>query len=165
MPPFLTISSAGPGMITIGGTSTAGDGTYLQGSDVSITTVDGDLGITGSTASTNSSNVGVRIVGQVSISYDYPVMVNGRYLMSPSPIPAFDNTKMHMMPALQLFGAGREKRIYAIPPYTAVHSLDFDDHPFRATRAPQCCGLCGGGRAGAARLLFRFTCRPARADC
>jgi alpha-D-ribose 1-methylphosphonate 5-phosphate C-P lyase len=81
--------------------------------------------------------------GQVSISYDYPVMVNGRYLMSPSPIPAFDNPKMHMMPALQLFGAGREKRIYAIPPYTTVHSLDFDDHPFRATRAPQCCGLCG----------------------
>ena len=58
--------------------------------------------------------------GHVSISYDYPVMVNGRYLMSPSPIPAFDNPKLHMMPALQLFGAGREKRIYAVPPYTAV---------------------------------------------
>ena len=70
--------------------------------------------------------------GQVSISYDYPVMVNRRYLMAPSPIPAFDNPKMHMMPALQLFGAGREKRIYAIPPYTEVRSLDFDDHPFRA---------------------------------
>ena len=81
--------------------------------------------------------------GQVSISYDYPVMVNRRYLMSPSPIPAFDNPKMHMMPALQLFGAGREKRIYAIPPYTEVRSLDFDDHPFRAIRAPHACGLCG----------------------
>ncbi len=56
--------------------------------------------------------------GQISISYDYPVMVNERYLMSPSPIPAFDNPKMDMMPALQLFGAGREKRIYAIPPWT-----------------------------------------------
>jgi alpha-D-ribose 1-methylphosphonate 5-phosphate C-P lyase len=81
--------------------------------------------------------------GQVSISYDYPVMVNHRYLMAPSPIPAFDNPKMHMMPALQLFGAGREKRIYAVPPYTDVRSLDFDDHPFRTTRVPQCCGLCG----------------------
>jgi alpha-D-ribose 1-methylphosphonate 5-phosphate C-P lyase len=81
--------------------------------------------------------------GHVSISYDYPVMVNGRYLMSPSPIPAFDNPKMHMMPALQLFGAGREKRIYAVPPYTEVRSLDFEDHPFRTTRAPHCCGLCG----------------------
>jgi alpha-D-ribose 1-methylphosphonate 5-phosphate C-P lyase len=80
---------------------------------------------------------------QVSISYDYPVMVNFRYLMAPSPIPAFDNPKMHMMPALQLFGAGREKRIYAVPPYTDVRSLDFDDFPFRTTRAPQCCGLCG----------------------
>ena len=76
--------------------------------------------------------------GHVAISYDYPVMVNGRYLMAPSPIPAFDNPKMHMMPALQLFGAGREKRIYAVPPYTEVQSLDFDDHPFRlrARRTP-----------------------------
>jgi alpha-D-ribose 1-methylphosphonate 5-phosphate C-P lyase len=81
--------------------------------------------------------------GQVSISYDYPVMVAGRYLMSPSPIPAFDNPKLHQMPALQLFGAGREKRIYAIPPYTDVYSLDFDDHPFRTTRAPHRCELCG----------------------
>ena len=29
--------------------------------------------------------------GQISISYDYPVLVNQRYLMSPSPLPAFDN--------------------------------------------------------------------------
>ena len=63
-------------------------------------------------------------------------MVNGRYLMSPSPIPAFDNPKLHRMPALQLFGAGREKRIYAIPPYTEVRSLDFEDHPFQPRRAP-----------------------------
>ena len=81
--------------------------------------------------------------GEVSISYDYPVMVAHRYLMAPSPIPAFDNPKMHMMPALQLFGAGREKRLYAVPPYTHVASLDFDDHPFRTTRAPGRCGLCG----------------------
>ncbi len=81
--------------------------------------------------------------GHVSISYDYPVMVNRRYLMSPSPIPAFDNPKLHMMPALQLFGAGREKRIYAVPPYTDVRSLDFADHPFRPSRAPAVCALCG----------------------
>src|SRR5208282_5552913 len=82
-------------------------------------------------------------LGQISISYDYPVMVNGRYLMSPSPIPAFDNPKMHRMAALQLFGAGREKRIYAIPPWAEVRSLDFDDHPFRPINAHQACGLCG----------------------
>ena len=81
--------------------------------------------------------------GQISISYDYPVLVNQRYLMSPSPIPAFDNPKMHRMPALQLFGAGREKRIYAVPPWTEVRSLDFDDHPFRAINALEPCGLCG----------------------
>ncbi|MDE2581202.1 MAG: alpha-D-ribose 1-methylphosphonate 5-phosphate C-P-lyase PhnJ [Rhodospirillales bacterium] len=81
--------------------------------------------------------------GQVAISYDYPVMVNHRYLTSPSPIPAFDNPKLHRMPALQLFGAGREKRIYAIPPYTDVRSLDFEDHPFRPHRAQAACALCG----------------------
>jgi alpha-D-ribose 1-methylphosphonate 5-phosphate C-P lyase len=70
-------------------------------------------------------------------------MVNHRYLSSPSPIPKFDNPKMHMNPALQLFGAGRERRIYAIPPYTAVRSLDFDDHPFEVQKWQHACALCG----------------------
>ena len=82
-------------------------------------------------------------LGHIAKAYDYPVMVNGRYLMSPSPIPAFDNPKMHQMAALQLFGAGREKRIYAVPPYTPVRSLDFEDHPFRPIRAPHACAICG----------------------
>ena len=81
--------------------------------------------------------------GHIATSYDYPVIVAGRYLTAPSPIPAFDNPKMHRMAALQLFGAGREKRIYAIPPYTEVRSLDFEDHPFRPGRAPHACELCG----------------------
>jgi alpha-D-ribose 1-methylphosphonate 5-phosphate C-P lyase len=81
--------------------------------------------------------------GHIATTYDYPVMVNGRYLMAPSPIPKFDNPKMHMNPALQLFGAGREKRIYAVPPYTAVESLGFDDHPFEVQRWDQPCALCG----------------------
>ena len=82
-------------------------------------------------------------LGHVAISFDYPVMVHDRYLMSPSPIPAFDTLKMDRNPALQLFGAGREKRIYAIPPYTRVRPLDFEDHPFRLARAPHSCALCG----------------------
>lgn len=81
--------------------------------------------------------------GRVALSYDYPVMVQERYLMSPSPIPAFDNPKLSMNPALQLFGAGREKRIYALPPYTQVHSLDFEDHPFHPGRADATCAICG----------------------
>jgi alpha-D-ribose 1-methylphosphonate 5-phosphate C-P lyase len=81
--------------------------------------------------------------GRIAHTYDYPVMVNGRYLMSPSPTPKFDNPKMHMNPALQLFGAGREKRIYAVPPYTRVESLAFDDHPFEPQRWDARCALCG----------------------
>ncbi|MBP8308014.1 MAG: alpha-D-ribose 1-methylphosphonate 5-phosphate C-P-lyase PhnJ, partial [Burkholderiaceae bacterium] len=41
------------------------------------------------------------------------------------------------------FGAGREKRLYAVPPYTPVHSLAFEDHPFEVQRWEQTCGLCG----------------------
>jgi alpha-D-ribose 1-methylphosphonate 5-phosphate C-P lyase len=82
-------------------------------------------------------------LGHIATNYAYPVMVNGRYLMSPTPIPKFDNPKMHGNPAIQLFGAGREKRIYAIPPYTSVRSLDFDDHPFQVQRWSARCKLCG----------------------
>jgi alpha-D-ribose 1-methylphosphonate 5-phosphate C-P lyase len=85
--------------------------------------------------------------GRVTTAYDYPVLVNGRYLMRPSPIPKFDNPKMDMNPALQLFGAGREKRIYAVPPYTSVKSLDFADHPFTVERWDQRCAICGSGES------------------
>ncbi len=81
--------------------------------------------------------------GHIATAYDYPVMVNDRYIMSPSPIPKFDNPKMHMNPALQLFGAGREKRIYAVPPYTPVESLGFEDHPFEIESWDAPCALCG----------------------
>jgi alpha-D-ribose 1-methylphosphonate 5-phosphate C-P lyase len=81
--------------------------------------------------------------GRIDSTYDHPVLVNGRYVMAPSPIPSFDNPRMHRMPALQLFGAGREKRLYAVPPYTDVKSLDFDDHPFRVEPQGHACALCG----------------------
>src|SRR3979409_554685 len=72
-----------------------------------------------------------------------PVTVNALYGRAPSPTPKFDNPKMDNCPALQLFGAGREKRIYAIPPHTAVVSLDFEDHPFTRYRFDAPCALCG----------------------
>ena len=85
--------------------------------------------------------------GRVTTSYDYPVQVDDRYIMSPSPIPKFDNPKMDKMPALQLFGAGREKRIYAVPPFTKVKSLDFDDHPFTIESWEESCALCGSSNS------------------
>jgi alpha-D-ribose 1-methylphosphonate 5-phosphate C-P lyase len=81
--------------------------------------------------------------GRIATTYAYPVLVEGRYVMDPSPIPKFDNPKMHQSEALQLFGAGREKRIYAIPPYSDVKSLDFDDHPFTIQTFEKPCALCG----------------------
>jgi len=81
--------------------------------------------------------------GHVEAAYDYPVVVNDRYLMRPSPIPKFDNPKLDRSPALLLFGAGREKRIYAVPPHTPVKSLDFDDYPFTVETWGEPCALCG----------------------
>ncbi|NVO27257.1 alpha-D-ribose 1-methylphosphonate 5-phosphate C-P-lyase PhnJ [Donghicola sp. C2-DW-16] len=83
--------------------------------------------------------------GAIATSYAYPVQVEGHYVMDPSPIPKFDNPKLGDNAAIQLFGAGREQRIYALPPYTRVVSLDFEDHPFEPTKADHSCDLCGAG--------------------
>ncbi len=68
--------------------------------------------------------------GRVTRYAGYPVMVNHRHVMAPSPIPKWDIPKLHMAPHLSLFGAGREKRIYAVPPLTSVVPLSFEDYPF-----------------------------------
>ena len=81
--------------------------------------------------------------GHIATSYAYPMAIEGRYMMDPSPIPKFDNPKVNKSAALQLFGAGREARIYAIPPYTQALSLDFDDYPFDPSTADAACALCG----------------------
>lgn len=67
---------------------------------------------------------------EITISNRYPARVNGRYVIDPSPIPRWDLPKLNRSPALHLFGAGREKRIYAVPPLTTVEPLSFADVPF-----------------------------------
>lgn len=75
---------------------------------------------------------------------NYPVIVHERYMMAPSPIPRWDNGKLHRADHLTLFGAGREKKIYAIPPYTNVVSLQFDDYVFEPENFHgHACRLCG----------------------
>lgn len=66
--------------------------------------------------------------GKTATDADHPVLVHDRYVMAPSPIPRFDNAKMDHSKALILLGAGREKKIYAVPPYTKVTSLAFEDY-------------------------------------
>lgn len=75
---------------------------------------------------------------------DHPVKVNGRYIMAPSPIPRFDNMKLNKSKHLTLFGAGREKKIYAVPPYTTIEPLDFEDYPFVVEDfSGKFCSRCG----------------------
>jgi alpha-D-ribose 1-methylphosphonate 5-phosphate C-P lyase len=85
--------------------------------------------------------------GKMTSGADHPVLVNDRYVMAPSPIPRFDNPKLDQSPALILLGAGREKKIYAVPPYTRVTSLDFADIPFAPEDfSGKRCRLCGSDR-------------------
>jgi alpha-D-ribose 1-methylphosphonate 5-phosphate C-P lyase len=82
--------------------------------------------------------------GNMSTGADHPVLVHDRYVMAPSPIPRFDNPKMNYSKALILLGAGREKKVYAVPPYTKVKSLCFEDYPFEVEEVQnKKCRLCG----------------------
>lgn len=82
--------------------------------------------------------------GDLRIASQYPVIVNHRYMMDTTPIPRWDVPKLHMAETLYLFGAGREKRIYAVPPHTPVEPLQFEDYPFRTEYRPgQRCARCG----------------------
>lgn len=68
---------------------------------------------------------------EITISHRYPTRIAGHYVIDPSPIPRYDLRKLHHSRALVLLGAGREKKIYAVPPYTVAEPLVFDDIPFR----------------------------------
>jgi alpha-D-ribose 1-methylphosphonate 5-phosphate C-P lyase len=82
--------------------------------------------------------------GDVEISSQYPVLVENRYVMDTSPIPRYDVPRLDQAETLYLFGAGREKRVYAIPPYTTVVPLQFEDYPFKTEHnAAQRCERCG----------------------
>ncbi|MEM9338350.1 MAG: alpha-D-ribose 1-methylphosphonate 5-phosphate C-P-lyase PhnJ [Bacteroidota bacterium] len=69
--------------------------------------------------------------GDIMRGAGYPVKVNGRYVMSPSPIPRWDIPNLNQAECLYLFGAGREKRLYAVPPHTDVAPLEFEDVKFK----------------------------------
>jgi alpha-D-ribose 1-methylphosphonate 5-phosphate C-P lyase len=81
--------------------------------------------------------------GEIQIGAAYPVLVDGRYLMSPSPIPRWDTPKLDDADTLFVFAAGREARIYAVPPHTDVEPLAFEDRSFQVERFPEPCRFCG----------------------
>jgi alpha-D-ribose 1-methylphosphonate 5-phosphate C-P lyase len=68
---------------------------------------------------------------EITLSHRYPTFIHGHYIIDPSPIPRWDVPKLHQSPWLNLFAAGREKKIYAVPPYTDARPLEFEDVRFR----------------------------------
>ncbi|MFN5929073.1 MAG: alpha-D-ribose 1-methylphosphonate 5-phosphate C-P-lyase PhnJ [Roseiflexaceae bacterium] len=82
--------------------------------------------------------------GDLRIATQYPVIVAGRYMMDTTPIPRWDVMRLHNADTLFLFGAGREKRIYAVPPHTTIEPLQFEDFRFTTEYTPdQVCHRCG----------------------
>jgi alpha-D-ribose 1-methylphosphonate 5-phosphate C-P lyase len=77
--------------------------------------------------------------GVITRTTGYPCLVDGRYVIATTPIPRWDVPPLHQAKFLSLFGAGREKRIYAIPPYTDVEPLTFDDVPFEVEEVSEPC--------------------------
>lgn len=86
--------------------------------------------------------------GVITRTTGYPCLVGGRYVMATSPIPRWDIPALHQASNLALFGAGREKRVYAIPPHTDVEPLTFDDVAFEVEAVEHAC-RCGLVRPGA----------------
>ncbi|MBV8082457.1 MAG: alpha-D-ribose 1-methylphosphonate 5-phosphate C-P-lyase PhnJ [Candidatus Eremiobacteraeota bacterium] len=82
-------------------------------------------------------------LGRSSFASAHPVEVEDRYIMTPSPIPRHDCPRLNDAPFISLFGAGREAIVYAVPPYTKVRPLSFEDRPFEIERFATGCALCG----------------------
>ena len=82
--------------------------------------------------------------GVITQTTGYPCLVNDRYVIATTPIPRWDIPKLDHSPFLTLFGAGREKRIYAVPPFTKVEPLTFEDVPFEVEKTEGAtCSQCG----------------------
>jgi alpha-D-ribose 1-methylphosphonate 5-phosphate C-P lyase len=90
---------------------------------------------------------------EITISHRYPTRIAGHFVIDPSPIPRYDLPKLHRSKALVLLGAGREKKIYAVPPYTVSEPLAFEDIPFRVedfrdeNGERRCCERCGSAES------------------
>ena len=80
--------------------------------------------------------------GETALGYDHPMIIEDGVMMSPSPVPAQDNKRIAHSPAIQIFGAARERRLYALPAYTSAQSLQFDDLAFTMRHSAHHCSIC-----------------------
>jgi alpha-D-ribose 1-methylphosphonate 5-phosphate C-P lyase len=90
---------------------------------------------------------------------DHPVLVAGRTLMSPSPIPRYDVLRLDRRVHPILLGAGRRARVTAIPPHTPVVPLSFDDRPLAPEAAGGPCELCSSSTSYRVPTTSRYELR------
>ena len=100
--------------------------------------------------------------GQIATTYDYPVMVNGRYLMDPSPIPEFDNPKMHRIAgAAAVRRRPREAHLRRAALHRGASASTSRTIRSRCRRFDQPCALCGADDVYLDEVVTR---RPRRPD-
>jgi len=101
--------------------------------------------------------------GSISLTSGYPCRVNESYIMSPSPLPRWDLPLLDGAEHLTLLGAGREKRVYAVPPHTSVRPLEFDDMPFAVEDfSGMVCARCGSSGTFLDEIYDEKTGEPSR---
>jgi alpha-D-ribose 1-methylphosphonate 5-phosphate C-P lyase len=80
---------------------------------------------------------------RIAKTYDYPVLVNSHYIMSPARFPKFDNPKLDRNPRCSSSAPGANAASTRCRRIRRVKSLDFDDHPFHVESWDRPCALCG----------------------
>lgn len=101
--------------------------------------------------------------GSISLTSGYPCRVNETYIMSPSPLPRWDLPLLNDAEHLTLLGAGREKRVYAVPPHTSVRPLEFADMPFAVEDfSGMVCARCGSSGTFLDEIYDEKTGEPSR---
>ena len=102
--------------------------------------------------------------GRITTTYDYPVKVAERYLMSPSPTLKFDNPKMHRIQRSAPWGRSGETALCGAS-YSG-ESLAFEDHPFGVQKsirpAPVVIRTVSWTRSWSTMTAHECTCVPTR---
>ena len=81
--------------------------------------------------------------GRIATSYDYPVLVDGRYLMRPSPIPKFDNPKMNIIRPSSCSAPGARSGSMRCRPSPGSRASTSSTIRSSIQRWDQACALCG----------------------
>ena len=99
--------------------------------------------------------------GHIATTYAYPVKVDGRYVMDPSPTPKFDNPKMrHVAGAAAVRRRPREAHLRGAALHASGAASTSRTIPSRCRRFDEPCALCGARDSFLDEVVTRRPRRP-----